>query len=152
LWAQLEDGPEITAHRRALWDRYSLGFAAAEQGGLLGCPHPPVEHRHNGHIFYILVPAPEMRADVLRRLRASGVHSVIHYVPLHNSPAGERYGRASGKLSVTEDIAGRIVRLPLHPAMDESDADYVVDVVLDTLAESTVRSHPHKFVACQSAT
>ena len=152
LWAQLEDGPEITAHRRALWDRYSLGFAAAEQGGLLGCPHPPVEHRHNGHIFYILVPAPEMRADVLRRLRASGVHSVIHYVPLHNSPAGERYGRASGKLSVTEDIAGRIVRLPLHPAMDESDADYVIDVVLDTLAESTARSHPHKFVACQSAT
>lgn len=134
LCAQLEDGPEITAHRRKLWDRYSAKLVGAEREGLLQCPHPPAEHRHNGQIFYILVRSPDMRADFLRRLHDRGVKAISHYVPLHNSPAGLRYGRSSGNLPVTVDVAARLVRLPLHPAMDESDADYVVDVVLDTLA------------------
>lgn len=136
LCAQLEDGPEITAHRRKLWERYGAKLAAAEQDGLLRCPQPPAEHRHNGHIFYILVPSADMRANFLRRLNARGVHCLSHYVPLHNSPAGLRYGRTCGELPVTEDVAGRLVRLPLHPAMEESDVDYVVEVLLDTLAET----------------
>lgn len=134
LMAQLEAGPDITAYRRTLWDRYSAKLAAAEADGLLRCPHPPLEHRHNGHIFYVLVPAPEMRAIALRRLRARGVNCLSHYVPLHSAPAGLRYGRSCGELSVTEDIAARLVRLPLHPGMDEDDVDYVVDVLIDTLA------------------
>lgn len=133
LCAQLEDGPEITAHRCRLWDRYAAKLAAAEQAGLLQCPHPPAEHRHNGHIFYILVPSPDMRADFLRRIHARGVRAVSHYVPLHNSPAGLRYGRTRGGLPVTEDVASRLVRLPLHCAMDTDDVDYVAEVVCDTL-------------------
>jgi len=136
LTAQLEEGPDITAYRRKLWDRYSAKLAPAEADGLVRCPHPPVEHRHNGHIFYVLVPVAEMRPTFLHRLRARGVNCVSHYVPLHNSPAGLRYGRSRGRLSVTEDIAARLVRLPLHPAMDEDDVDYVVDAVLDTLVNS----------------
>jgi dTDP-4-amino-4,6-dideoxygalactose transaminase len=135
LFAQLEDGPELTAHRRKLWDRYGAKLAVVEQDGLLCCPHPPAEHRHNGHIFYVLVPSPDMRADFLRKLRARGVRCFSHYVPLHNSPAGLRYGRTCGELPVTEDVADRLVRLPLHPAMDESDVDYVAEVLLDALAE-----------------
>jgi dTDP-4-amino-4,6-dideoxygalactose transaminase len=133
LWAQLEDGPEITAHRLRLWNRYSVKFQSAEDQGLLLSPHPPSEYRHNGHIFYILVPNPEMRAEFLRRLGARGVNAVSHYVPLHNAPAGLRYARAIGKLTVTEDVAGRLVRLPLHSGMDEADVDYVVEAVLDVL-------------------
>lgn len=135
LWAQMEDGPEITARRLRLWDRYSARLQAAEAGALLHCPHPPAEHRHNGHIFYILLPNAAMRADFLRRLNAYGVGAVSHYVPLHNSPAGLRYARACGELAVTEDIAPRLVRLPLHPGMDETDVDYVADVILDELTE-----------------
>jgi dTDP-4-amino-4,6-dideoxygalactose transaminase len=141
LCAQLEDGPEITANRCKLWDSYSAKLAAAEQDGLLECPHPPAEHRHNGHIFYVLVRSPGMRADFLQRLHTRGVKAISHYVPLHNSPAGLRYGRTCGDLPVTEDVASRLVRLPLHPAMDESDVDYVVDALLDTLAETTVGRH-----------
>jgi dTDP-4-amino-4,6-dideoxygalactose transaminase len=138
LCAQLEDGPEITAHRRKLWDRYSTKLVPAEREGLLRCPHPPAEYRHNGHIFYVLVSSPDMRRDFLHRLHARGVKAISHYVPLHNSPAGLRYGRTCGDLRVTEDVAGRLVRLPLHPAMDESDVDYVVEVLLETLAETAV--------------
>jgi dTDP-4-amino-4,6-dideoxygalactose transaminase len=146
LMAQLEEGPDITAYRRNLWDRYSAKLAAAEADGLLRCPHPPVEHRHNGHIFYVLVPAAEMRAAFLQRLRVRGVNCVSHYVPLHNSPAGIRYGRSCGELAVTEDVAARLVRLPLHPGMDEEDVDYVAEVVVETLGglatdpESGIRS------------
>jgi dTDP-4-amino-4,6-dideoxygalactose transaminase len=133
LLAQLEDGQEITAYRRKLWDRYSARLAPAEADGLLRCPHPPPQHRHNGHIFYVLVPRPELRPELLRRLHARGANCFSHYVPLHNSPAGLQYGRSCGSLSVTEDVAARLVRLPLHPAMDEDDVDYVAEVVIDTL-------------------
>ena len=139
LCAQLEDGPEITAHRLKLWDRYSAKLVAAEREGLLQCPHPPAEHRHNGHIFYVLVPSPDMRAGFLQQLHARGVKAISHYVPLHSSPAGLRYGRTCGDLLVTEDVAARLVRLPLHPAMDESDVDYVADVLVDTIAETVGR-------------
>ena len=152
LMAQLEEGPEITAHRRKLWDRYSAKFAPAEADGLLCCPHPPVEHRHNGHIFYVLVPAPEMRPEFLHRIRASGVNCLSHYVPLHNAPAGLRYGRSCGELSVTEDVAARLVRLPLHPAMDEDDVDYVVNAVLDALAGSAAKHHAKRSAVLDGTT
>jgi dTDP-4-amino-4,6-dideoxygalactose transaminase len=77
---------------------------------------------------------PPARADYLRRLSARGVNSVSRYVPLHDAPAGLRYARTSGLLPVTDDVAGRLVRLPLHPAMDESDVDYVVEAVVDEIA------------------
>lgn len=140
LWAQLQDGPEITELRLKLWKRYDAKLAAAESDGLLARPHPPAEHHHNGHIYYILVPKGDIRADLMRRLNAHGVNAVSHYVPLHNSAAGLRYARACGALPVTEDIAARLVRLPLHPAMDEADVDYVVETVVDELARS---SDPH---------
>jgi dTDP-4-amino-4,6-dideoxygalactose transaminase len=134
LWAQLQDGPEITMHRLRLWDRYKAKLQTAEEKHLLNCPHPPSEHRHNGHIFYVLVPSPHIRTDFLRRLAARGVNAFSHYVPLHDAPAGRQYARACGSLRVTEDIAGRLVRLPLHPGMDETDVDYVAETVVEVLA------------------
>jgi dTDP-4-amino-4,6-dideoxygalactose transaminase len=148
LWAQLEDGPAITEHRRKLWHRYQKRLAAAEKGGLLRCPHPPAENRHNGHIFFILVPKANTRADFLRRINARGVNAVSHYVPLHDAPAGHRYARVSGKLPLTEDIAARLVRLPLHPGMDEADVDYVVEVILEEIGSSEALMTSH---AVQSA-
>jgi dTDP-4-amino-4,6-dideoxygalactose transaminase len=136
LWAQLQDGPEITTHRLRLWDRYRAKLRAAEDKYLLTCPHPPSEHRHNGHIFYVLVPSPHMRTDFLRHLGARGVNAVSHYVPLHDSPAGRQYARVCGSLRTTEDIAARLVRLPLHPGMDEDDVDYVAEMVVETVAEA----------------
>lgn len=133
LWAQLEDGEAITEHRRKLWHRYQKRLAAIEELGLLRCPHPPAEHRHNGHIFFVLIPNADMRADFLRRVNARGVNAVSHYVPLHDAPAGRIYARVSGKLPLTEDLAARLVRLPLHPGMDEADVDYVAEVVVEEI-------------------
>jgi dTDP-4-amino-4,6-dideoxygalactose transaminase len=92
-----------------------------------------------------------MRPVFLRRLHARGANCFSHYVPLHNSPAGLRYGRSCGTLSVTEDVAARLVRLPLHPAMDEGDVDYVVDVVLETLVNSAETHHSQSSVVFDRA-
>ncbi len=133
LWAQLQDGEAITEHRCKLWNRYCAKLRAAEDEGLLRRPRPPAEHRHNGHIFFILVPDADRRAEFLRRVNARGVGALSHYVPLHDAPAGRRYARSIGALPVTEDFAARLVRLPLHPALNESDVDYVVEVVLEEI-------------------
>jgi dTDP-4-amino-4,6-dideoxygalactose transaminase len=61
---------------------------------------------------------------------------VIHYVPLHSSPAGKRYGRASGELAVTEDLSGRLLRLPLYYEMSDQDVDRVVAAVKEFYAGS----------------
>src|ERR1700722_11461707 len=93
LWAQLEDGQAITAQRLKLWKRYQKKFGAAGVEDWALCPRPPAEHRHNGHIFYILLTDATARADFLRRLSVRGVGGVSHYVPLHDAPAGRRYAR-----------------------------------------------------------
>jgi dTDP-4-amino-4,6-dideoxygalactose transaminase len=129
LWAQLEDGAQITERRLVLWERYRTSLSALESEGVISCPDPPAEHRHNGHIFYILVPDKRIRDEFLCELEFHGVNAVSHYVPLHNAPAGLRYGRANGPLPVTEDVAARLIRLPLHAGMDESDVDYVVAAI-----------------------
>jgi dTDP-4-amino-4,6-dideoxygalactose transaminase len=139
LWAQLEDGQAITAQRLKLWKRYQKKFGAAGVEDWALCPRPPAEHRHNGHIFYILLTDATARADFLRRLSVRGVGGVSHYVPLHDAPAGRRYARTSGMLSVTEDVAARLVRLPLHAAMDAVDVDFVVETVLDEIVKCRVQ-------------
>ena len=131
LWAQLQDERAITEHRLKRWQRYSDGFANVKSDRLIGRPHPPDWCRHNGHIFYILLPKVMSRPDFLRRIAARGVNAVSHYVPLHSSPAGLRYARSAGHLAVTDDVAARLVRLPLHAAITDADVDYVVEVVND---------------------
>ena len=142
LWAQLEDGPKITERRLALWHRYQTSLTALEREGVISCPHPPVEHRHNGHIFYVLLPDKRIRAEFLHELYVHGVNAVSHYVPLHSAPAGLRYGRVNGQLPVTEDVAARLIRLPLHPGMDESDVDYVVEAVHGVTKSLALRTPP----------
>jgi len=73
----------------------------------------PKECEHNAHMYYILLDSLKQRKQKLRKLEEKRVKAVIHYVPLHSSPAGKKYGRLSGKLPITEDISGRILRLPL---------------------------------------
>jgi dTDP-4-amino-4,6-dideoxygalactose transaminase len=134
LWAQMEEAERITEARLAVWRRYHERLAEYEHVGLLRRPVCPPEAEHNGHLYYVLVRTPEMRATALEWLTTRGVSAVFHYVPLHSSPAGLRYGRASGRLPVTEDVAERLIRLPLWVGMDDSHVDRVVDTLAEGLA------------------
>jgi dTDP-4-amino-4,6-dideoxygalactose transaminase len=129
LLAQLEAGPAITATRLARWQRYHEQLEPLEQAGQLRRPIVPRECTHNGHIYYVLVPSAAERDKVLSALAAQGVNAVMHYVPLHSSPAGRRLGRTDGPLSNTDDLSARLIRLPLHPQLDAGAQEQVMAVL-----------------------
>jgi dTDP-4-amino-4,6-dideoxygalactose transaminase len=131
LLAQLEKSTELTARRLAIWHRYWEAFRSIEASGLLQTPRVPSHCEHNGHIFYILAPTSALREEWLKILWREKMYGVIHYVPLHSSPAGRKFCRVSGELSVTNDIASRLIRLPLHLALTTDQQDRVIRVVTD---------------------
>lgn len=119
LAAQLEQGEQITRERLALWDRYHAWAAPLEAEGLVRRPVVPGHCQHNGHMYYLLLPDLERRTAFIEELRAQGVGAVFHYIPLHSSPAGRRFGRTSGALPVTDEVSDRLVRLPLFVELGE---------------------------------
>jgi dTDP-4-amino-4,6-dideoxygalactose transaminase len=135
LLAQLEAGPSITAKRLAAWNRYHDALLPLEQQGRLRRPVVPADCTHNGHIYYILVPSAAQRDAALAALAARGVSAVMHYVPLHSSPAGLRLGRADGLLPHTDDLSARLIRLPLHPQLHATAQEQVLSALDEVLGE-----------------
>ncbi len=134
LLAQLEEAHAITDHRLAIWDRYHAAFEHLESKDRLHRPHIPEACQHNAHMYYILL-APEIdRQDVITRLKQHSIHSVFHYVPLHNSPAGKRYGKVHGTLAVTDSNAERLLRLPLWVGLSEAQQEVIVDVLTSAVS------------------
>ncbi len=129
LWAQLENADAITAERRRLWGVYHEGLAILEQECRLRRPVTPPGRVHNGHLYHVLLPSDVSRAHVIERLAAQQIQAIFHYAPLHASPAGRRYGRTYGNLKVTEDIAARILRLPLWIGMTSSHQSRVLEAL-----------------------
>jgi dTDP-4-amino-4,6-dideoxygalactose transaminase len=132
LWAQLEQAETITARRMDLWDRYRDAATSLAGMGLRG-PVVPDGCGHNAHLFYLLVPLPAQRNEILADLNARGVNAVFHYVPLHSSPAGQRYGRTAGSMGVTDDVSARLIRLPLWLGMPEDAPPMIVDRVAEVV-------------------
>jgi dTDP-4-amino-4,6-dideoxygalactose transaminase len=129
LWAQLEQAREITAKRIAVWEAYHAAFEELENEGRLRRPVVPDYCAHNAHMYYVLLEARHDRVRFIQDLSDAGVQAVSHYVPLHSSPAGIRYGRVHGSLEVTDDLSERLLRLPLWIGLTADDAAYVADAV-----------------------
>ncbi len=129
LWAQFEEAEPITRLRLGLWNYYHESFEPLERRGLLRRPIIPEGCSHNAHMYYVLLAAGTDRAAVLAALANEGIVAVFHYVPLHDSPAGRRYGRANGDLIVTDDLSARLIRLPMWVGLKEEDQDHVVDAL-----------------------
>lgn len=130
LWAQFEEADKILATRLAAWEAYHASFEGLESSGLIRRPIVPAHCRHNAHMYYVLLPRSVPRAQFIERLRVNGVNAVFHYVPLHDSPAGRKYTRRSGSLPVTEDVAARLVRLPLWIGVDVPTVARAVEAAL----------------------
>lgn len=129
LYAQLQQAEAITAQRREIWQRYHDLLAPMEANGLLKRPHVPSDCRHNAHMYYVLIDPGIDRSAVLARFRENEIWSIFHYVPLHSSPAGRRYGRIHGSMQTTEESAERLVRLPLWVGLTADQQDRVIDVL-----------------------
>lgn len=135
LWAQMEEAKMITHKRLVIWEQYHKVLAPLEDAGLLRRPVVPEGCQHNAHMYYILLPRGTDRQTTLAGLRRKGISSVFHYVPLHTSPAGKRYGRAHGALAVTNSISERLIRLPLWVGLTATQQESVVKTLEKTLRE-----------------
>jgi dTDP-4-amino-4,6-dideoxygalactose transaminase len=125
LWAQMEEAEPITQRRVALWNNYHQWLAAPEAEGRLRRPVIPGNCVHNAHMYYLLLPDLEARTRFIGRLKEADIHCVFHYVPLHSAPAGQRFGRVHGDLSVTDAMSDRLVRLPLWLGMEEHQTEII---------------------------
>jgi dTDP-4-amino-4,6-dideoxygalactose transaminase len=125
LDAQLASFDVIQSARFEVWNAYreQLSDWADANGVTLMDPPGGV---HAAHVFWLLLPTPERRDEVLANMRAEGVQATFHYVPLHSSPAGQAYGRTSGTMLNTDDFAARQLRLPLWAGMSEADIARVI--------------------------
>lgn len=128
LLAQLESAQMITAERLKIWDFYHAALAQLEQQGLIKRPIVPKECEHNAHIYYVLLSDELDRDAVIANMKMQDVHPTSHYVPLHNSPAGEKFGRVSGSMDITNKQANRILRLPLWVGMTQLQMERVKEV------------------------
>jgi dTDP-4-amino-4,6-dideoxygalactose transaminase len=123
LWAQLERAETIIARRRQLCAVYREALQDLADKGLITLPQiEPEGVSGNGHMFYLFTRTAAERGPLLAHLKSAGVHSVFHYVPLHASPAGRKFGRCAGELPVTENLADRLLRLPLFYKLGDDEA------------------------------
>lgn len=135
LLAQLEAREQIQARRQQIWARYQTALTgwAAHHG--IGLPTVPGDCVHPAHLFYLLLPSLEARTRLLASLRAQQILAVFHYLPLHLSDMGRRFGGHEGQCPVTESVADRLVRLPLFFQLSEADQQRVIDAVISSTEE-----------------
>lgn len=133
LWGQLEAAEEITRRRLEIWDRYHEAFAGLEAEGLAQRPVVPEGHTHNGHLYYLILPTASARDAFIAAMRSERIATSFHYVPLHSSPAGRRFGRSAGDLAHTDGLSRRLVRLPLWTGLEPDSVGRVIDVAAAAL-------------------
>src|SRR5579872_1004127 len=126
LFAQLEMMETISARRRERYQFYRRNLKPLESEGFLRLPRIPEECESNSHLFWIVLPDTQTRDALLAHLKSHGILAVFHYVPLHSSPMGLKFGYSAGDLPVTEDLSQRLLRLPLFYDITEEQQREVV--------------------------
>lgn len=135
LYAQLENVSKNIKKRLTIYNKYSTALKSFQNQRLIKLPTLPKYSNHNAHIFYILLSDNENRNFLLKFLKEKGIGATFHYVPLHSSPYGRKMGYKAEDLPVTESIAGRLLRLPLHAGMTVEEVKYVINMVKKGLEE-----------------
>ncbi len=126
LCAQLEQCEKIIATRKRLFNRYLDKLRPLVDNGMLRLPYTKEGSDSNGHIFYIITENLETRDKLMNHLLKKKIHAVFHYVPLHSSPAGKKYGKTVGHMRNTKEVSDRLLRLPLFFEMQDLEQDRVI--------------------------
>ena len=129
LYAQLEESDRISSKRMEIYNYYHRNLKGLAEEGKIEQPFVPDECMHNAHMYYLKVRDMEVRTRLLRYLRENGINSVFHYVPLHSSPAGLRFGRFAGEDVYTTRESERLLRLPMFYNLDMEQVKRIVDVL-----------------------
>ena len=133
LYSMLNISNDIQEKRLSVWNRYYNEFEVFEKRGIIRRPIVPKNSTNNGHMFYLLFNDLETRTKFIQYLKDCGICSVFHYIPLHSAPAGIKYGRYVGDMSVTNKISDTLVRLPMYYDLTNKDLEKVVNTVVEFL-------------------
>ena len=131
LFAQLEKRTNIQSHRKKIWDTYQVGLKDWATHHQVQLPYIPAYCEQAYHMFYMLLPTIALRQAFITHLKGRGIMSVFHYLPLHLSDMGVRFGGKLGDCPVTERVSDQLVRLPFHNALTEDEQMHVIEAVLE---------------------
>jgi dTDP-4-amino-4,6-dideoxygalactose transaminase len=131
LFAQLEKRDDIQTRRKSIWERYDEQLTAWAQTNGVRTPAVPAHCEQAYHMYYLLLPSLEVRTAFIAHLKSRGISSVFHYLPLHLSDMGKKFGGESGDCPVTEDVSDRLVRLPFFNALTDAEQGNVIEAIFD---------------------
>lgn len=134
LWAQLEAAEQINQQRLRLWQRYYDALQPLAAAGRIELPVVPKNCRHNAHMFYIKLRDSDDRQALINWMKEAEILTVFHYIPLHSSPAGERFGRFHGDDAFTTRESERLLRLPLFYNLSDNNQRTVISSLLSFFA------------------
>ena len=130
LYAQLEQCDEINRKRHQIYDYYHENLKELEDRGYITRPFIPDYAEHNAHMYYLKVENLEVRTRLLSYMKEQGIYSAFHYIPLHSSPAGQKFGRFHGEDRFTTRESERLLRLPMFYNLDMEDVRHITEVLL----------------------
>jgi len=129
LWGQLSNPNKIIENRMGNWNSYYAGLFQLQERGYIELPSIPDACSHNAHIFYIKVQNYETRVKLIKYLDTFDINTVFHYVPLHSSIAGVKFGSFNGLDNITSIDSERLLRLPLYYGLKKKDTDFVINKI-----------------------
>ena len=133
LFAQFEQRQKIQLHRKQVWEIYATGLRDWAGKYNVQLPCVPEHCEQSYHMFYLLLPTLELRQKLIAYLREREVYSVFHYLPLHLSDMGQRFGGMPGDYPVTEHVSDQLIRLPFHNALTSTEQEQVIDLIHEFL-------------------
>ena len=131
LFAQLEAWQDIQKKRQKIWEYYDVHLQDWAERNRAGRPVVPPHCEQAYHMYYLLMPSLEQRQALIAHLKAQGILSVFHYLPLHLSDMGRKFGGQPGDCPVTEDVSDRLLRLPFYNGLSETDQAEVIESITE---------------------
>lgn len=131
LYPQLKKADEINNIRLSAWNYYANNLNELEEKGKIEIQYLPEYSKHNAHMFYIKTKNLEERTELIKYLKENGIQAVFHYIPLHTSPAGKKFGVFHGEDKYTTIESEKLVRLPMYYELTRKDQDEVISKIIE---------------------
>jgi dTDP-4-amino-4,6-dideoxygalactose transaminase len=147
LYAQLEAREDIQARRRWIWDYYNEHLSEWAENFGVQLPSIPAHCEQSYHMYYLILPTAEKRQSLIEHLNSADINSVFHYLPLHLSRMGRKFGGHEGQCPVSEDVSDRLLRLPFYTGINEADQSRVVAALKDFTSRESAAGLLHAWTS-----